>query len=536
MELSHRMHPDDPYPLLKPIAPRLRSLLPADLYITAWMDLSPEVAMQVFEHLRSLQWILHDYVPPQVAQAPPQPGQLRWYWQEGTLLFTDLAGFTPLMEANARCGQAGIEMMLAQLNTYFTAMIEILSKSGGNLLEFTGDAMLAQFAADPQHRDIERAIRAGLRMQRAMAQFTDLPIAGQHYTLQMRVGIHRGQFLQADIGTPLRMEHVLLGRSVQIAKACEGSGQVGRVCLSDTTAQQVATCFRLEPWRPGYVLVRDDLSPQQLGEYDLVPPRRRAASNILFDRRPAAIVSAITDLLDQLEPLACYLPPVLLTHVVEHTANRHIPPQFTTPTVAFVSIRGLSEQADQTCPATLPTLIQAFARLFARINAAAEAQGGILKKITYHLASSDMMIYFGIPHYYQDNALRAATALLNIRTLIQNTPTPIPTDTALFLSCQIGIAQGPVFAAEIGEPRGRREFNVLGDAVNTAARLMARANPNQILVTQSVYEAIADRFPAIPLGSCTLKGKSQPLPVFDLCPLPAGIATGGDDRGKIGVS
>lgn len=365
-----------------------------------------------------------------------------------------------------------------------------------------------------------------------MAQFTDLLIAGEHYTLRMRVGIHRGRFLQADIGTPLRMEHVLLGQSVQIAKTCEGKGQVGRVCLSEATAQQVATLFRFDPWCPGYCLVRDDLSPEQLGEYDMVPPRRRAASNILLDRSPAAIVSAITDTLDQLEPLACYLPPILLTHVVEHTANRHIPPQFTTPAVAFVSIRGLSEQADRTPPEALPTLIQVFARLFARINAATEAQGGILKKITYHLVGSDLMIYFGVPHYYQDNALRAATALLKIRTLIQNTPIPVPTDTASFLSCQIGVAQGPVFAAEIGEPRGRREFNVLGDAVNTAARLMGRANTNQILLTQSVYAAIADRFPATPLGSLSLKGKSQPIPVFDLCPLATLDNDGGATIGE----
>jgi len=477
--------------------------------------------MQVFEHLRSLHWILHDYVPRQVAQSPPCPGQLRWEWQEDTLLFTDLAGFTPLMEANARCGQAGVEAMLAQINAYFTAMIEILSKSGGNLLEFTGDAMLVQFPADPQHHDIKRAIRAGLRMQRAMEQFTELPIAGAVYALRMRVGIHRGRFLRADIGTPLRMEHVLLGQSVQRAKACEGHGQVGRVCLSEATAQQVAGLFRFDSWHPGYALVRDDLSPEQLGEYDLVPPRRRAASNILFDRSPPAIVAAITETLDQLEPLACYLPPVLLTHVVEHTANRRIPPQFTTPTVAFVSIRGLSEQADLAAPEALPALIQTFTRLFALINAATESQGGILKKITYHLAGSDMMIYFGIPHYYSDNALRAATALLTIRTLIQNTPIPVATDTLRCLSCQIGLAQGPVFAAEIGEARGRREFNILGDAVNTAARLMGQAGLNQILLTESVYHAVVDRFPAIPLGKLALKGKSQPLSVFELCP-PSG--------------
>ncbi len=155
------------------------------------------------------------------------------------------------------------------------------------------------------------------------------------------------------------------------------------------------------------------------------------------------------------------------------------------------------------------------------MNAAAENQGGILKKITYHLVGSDTMIYFGIPHDYSDHALRAVTAMLRIRTLIQSTPMPVPTATLPFLCCQIGIAQGPVFAAEIGEPRGRREFNILGDAVNTAARLMGRAGTNQILLTESVYRAVADRFPTTPLGTLPLKGKSQRIPVFDLCPLTA---------------
>src|SRR3970040_2537853 len=102
----------------------------------------PPSLTRVFEHLRTLQRILSDYVPRQVAEALPRPGEARHEWQEGTLMFTDLAGFTPLMEANAARGSAGAESLLGVLNSYFSEMIEFISISGGNLLEFTGDAML----------------------------------------------------------------------------------------------------------------------------------------------------------------------------------------------------------------------------------------------------------------------------------------------------------------------------------------------------------------------------------------------------------
>ena len=83
-------------------------------------------------------------------------------------------------------------------------------------------------------------------------------------------------------------------------------------------------------------------------------------------------------------------------------------------------------------------------------------------------------------------------------------------------SCQIGINLGSAFSAEIGEPNGRREFNLLGDTVNVAARLMDRALPNQILMSQPVYEEIKDAFSAEYLGDVSLKGKGAPTPLFEL--------------------
>lgn len=122
--------------LLAPIEWRLRSLLPAPLYASTWIQPSSEHLTQVFHHLRTLQYILSDYVPRSVARNPPIPGQTRSHWQEGTLLFTDLAGFTALMEAHAIAGRDGAERLLTILNHYFSTMLEIVSKSRGDLRRF----------------------------------------------------------------------------------------------------------------------------------------------------------------------------------------------------------------------------------------------------------------------------------------------------------------------------------------------------------------------------------------------------------------
>ncbi len=140
----------------------------------------------------------------------------------------------------------------------------------------------------------------------------------------------------------------------------------------------------------------------------------------------------------------------------------------------------------------------------------------MLKKITYHLAGSDIVIYFGVPTAHTNDPIRAAQAALAIREVITSLKPPTVGNLVPEITCQIGIARGPAFAAEIGELRGRREFNVLGDTINTAARLMNRAAASQILMTGSVYEGLGGHFQCESLGSASLKGKSAPIPIYAL--------------------
>jgi len=498
------------------LEPRLRHLLPADLYANYWISPSPETLMHVFEHLRTLRRILSDYVPRQVSESLPHPGQARYEWQEGTLMFTDLAGFTPLMEASAQHGRAGAVALLEVLNRYFAAMIEIISKSGGNLLEFTGDAMLALFPAGPRLNDTRQAVRAGLRMQRAMSQFANIQVLGDSFKLGMRIGLHSGKFLTADIGTPRRMENVLLGSTVRQTKKAEGAGEVGRVNLTFRAFQRVQDNFEFDDGEPGHMLVVDNLSERQLGEYDIAMGSRRMANPVLFDRSVEGLAQEIEGLVNLIEPLACYLPAPVLNLAVEGTAHRRIEPKFPELTVMFVNLLGLPEAADSAQPGEEERIVSTFSRAFALINAAIESRGGVLKHVTYHLSGSDMLIYFGTPNAHTDDPARAASAALAIKDMIAGFEPTMVNNGMIHLSCQVGISCGSVFAAEIGEPRGRREFNILGDTVNTAARLMGKADHNQILINDSVYQEIKDVFEVEPMGVMTLKGKTSVGSIYAL--------------------
>ncbi len=501
---------------LATIEPRLRLLLPADLYASAWVSPSTDILMNVFEHLRTLQHILYGYIPRQVSEALPAPGELRHEWQEGTLMFTDLAGFTPLMEANAARGRAGAGEVLSILNNYFAEMLEIISKSGGNLLEFTGDAMLVQFPTDKRKSDTAQAVRAGLRMQRAMVRFANIQGEEGTISLRQRIGIHTGRFFTADIGTPRRMEHVLLGSAVQKTKHAEGTGKADRVNLTKEAYERVNDEFRFEPGEPGFMLVVDDLTDKQLGEFDIAPASRRLRGAVLFDKSIEGLVSEIEEAVKLVEPLASFIPDPILNLLVENAARREIPPDFPKVTVVFVNLIGLPESVEESSAEEEPGIVSSFSRVFARINAAVEARGGVLKKVTYHLAGSDIMLYFGAPNAHTNDTARAASAALDIRDIIANLDPPTVSGKQVTVSCQIGMTHGPAFAAEIGEPRGRREFNLLGDTVNTAARLMGRALGNRILISDAVRQEISHLFKCQSIGSMPLKGKKDRMPIFAL--------------------
>ena len=487
------------------------------MYAAMWLNPSVDIMIRMHDHLRTLQRILHDYTSRQIDITKLKPGDVKTEWQYGAMMFTDLAGFTKLMEANASKGKEGAENLLKELTKYFSTMISIISKSGGELVEFTGDAMLVVFPKKEKRDETSRAIRAGLRMQRAMKDFAEIETPVGTVNLQMRIGIHSGRFLTAEIGTPRRMEHVLLGKDVQKAKLSESNGRNGLVNVSQNAYNLVKDDFRFEVGDEGYYLVLDDMTAEDLGDYEITPLGRRMASPVLIDRKnKKEVLESITNLLNSIEPLASYIPDPVLSMLVESASSRRIDPEFPTPTIMFINFIGLPESADRALPGEERKLAASFSKAFSLINAAVDARGGVLKKVTYHLSGSDIVVYFGVPNAHTNDEFRAASAAIAIQDIVENIKPPTIGGIQPDVYCQIGINKGPAFMAEVGDPRGRREFNVLGDTVNTAARLMNRAQKNQIIVAESVMKAIEEKFECSSIGEVSLKGKSKPLNLYEL--------------------
>lgn len=503
---------------LKPIQklePRLRRLLPADVYVATWLNADRNTLTKTLDHLRKMHRTLFDYVPRHVTEIMTEPGRIQHEWQEGSLMFTDLAGFTALLEAYSVYGTAGAGDVLKILNDYFSTTIEIISKSGGHLLEFTGDAVLVHFAGNDYQNDTEQAVNAGLRMQRAMSKFQDIQTPHGKLSLEMRIGVHRGRFIMAQIGTPRRMEQVLLGSPVRLSKIAEGAGREGRVNLTPEAYEFVKDKFETEPGDEGHIIVIDNFTEEQLGDYELTAfSARRLPGSLLLDRSEEGLTEAIEEMVNKIEPLACYIPLPVMDFLVENVSRDGIPPTFPELTVMFINLIGISENIEAIEEENIGDIITKFSELFALINASIESRGGVLKHVTYHLSGADILIYFGLPNAHANDSSRAVAAANEIRHIVEEMPSPYGEDETM--AVKIGISHGSVFAAEIGEQRGRREWNILGDTVNIAARLMGVAKPNQILMNESVYHEVWREYDCEMLPRVTLKGKTRRLPIFTL--------------------
>ena len=98
----------------------------------------------------------------------------------------------------------------------------------------------------------------------------------------------------------------------------------------------------------------------------------------------------------------------------------------------------------------------------------------------------------------EERMLRAMRAVLDV-----NSPLPL----------RIGVNRGRIFVGDFGPPY-RRTYSVKGDAVNLAARLMAKAEPGQLLTTDDVLERSRTRFDTVALEPFQAKGKAEPVQAY----------------------
>ncbi len=168
-------------------------------------------------------------VPEEVARSLLlEGGRLEPRQVDGTILFCDIEQFTALTQ---RLGPNGI---VTTLNSFFTAMVEILERHGGVVTQFQGDAMLATFNVPLENKDhATNALKAAEEMQ--------LKASSEKFTgesLGIRIGINSGQFVAGLVGAEGRLSYTVHGDAVNLAARLEAMNKEygTRILVSSHTA------------------------------------------------------------------------------------------------------------------------------------------------------------------------------------------------------------------------------------------------------------------------------------------------------------
>ncbi|MBU0970591.1 MAG: HAMP domain-containing protein [Proteobacteria bacterium] len=154
-------------------------------------------------------------------------------FKDVTILFADLRDFTPMTEANDP------KSVVRILNAYFKEMSAAITANSGLILQFLGDEIYAVFGAPVscKHHP-SNAFSAALDMEKRLAALNKRFALQKTPGLSHGIGIHTGQVLAANIGSPDRLSYLLVGDAVNLASRLQSLTRElsARIIVSADTA------------------------------------------------------------------------------------------------------------------------------------------------------------------------------------------------------------------------------------------------------------------------------------------------------------
>ena len=150
-----------------------------------------------------------------------------------TIMMTDLRGFTSM------CGTMEPENVVKLLNHYLEAMTRIITRYGGTIDEFIGDAILVVFGAPLKLEHAEaRAVACAIEMLNAMPEINKWNVAQRLPEVEMGIGVHSGEVVLGNIGSDLRAKYGIVGSTINLTSRVESYTVGGQVLISEATRER----------------------------------------------------------------------------------------------------------------------------------------------------------------------------------------------------------------------------------------------------------------------------------------------------------
>ena len=388
---------------------------------------------------------------------------------ETALLFADISGFTALTERLAEQGAGGMEQLTQILNAYFGRLIATIDSHGGDIIKFAGDAMLAVWPAT-EGRELAQcqraALQCGLAAHAALRDFK----APDGTKLALKIAISADSLRSYHLGGKLgRKEFTVTGPALSLA------GEAGGECPPD----------KLVCHKSAWPLVEDDFVGEDIGDYSML---------ITASQAPASIEAIEFPVTDEavLAELKAYIPGAV--HSRLSTGQGEWLGELRRVSVLFIN---LPDMQIDTSTDIAQEVMDALQRCLYRYE-------GSINKLSVDDKGVSLLAALGLPPLaHNDDSLRAVFAAMDMQKVLNK----------LGWQCAIGISSGRVFCGTIGDHR-RREYTLMGDNVNLAARLMQASKGKGILCDEATYLASSADVEFQSHPALQLKGKSERIANF----------------------
>lgn len=172
--------------------------------------------------------------------------------------------------------------------------------------------------------------------------------------------------------------------------------------------------------------------------------------------------------------------------------------------VLFADLAGFTTFSETREPTEVLEMLNAY---WAVVVPAIAGAGGVIE----HFAGDGIMAIFNAAGDQPDHAHRAARAA---RAIVEAAG-PIAASRPGWPTFRVGVNTGPAVLGDVGAAE-RRSFSVVGDATNTAARLMTVAEPGQIVVGRATWEGLGSEAIGAALGPVRVKGRREPVEAWRL--------------------
>ena len=413
---------------------------------------------------------------------------------QAAILFADISGFTLLTEHMAEKGPTGVETLARILNEYFGQLIDIIHDYGGDVVKFAGDAVIAVWPVIPdvaindtisradQWQWTMRAAECAIEVHRRLTNYE-----AEDANLFLKLAVSMGRISTVHVGGVFnRWEFLITGTPLVELGIANNIARAGDILITPSA------------WK----FIRNDCDAETM-EFELkdaIAQGGRLKSlnkpSSIFDvpQQPAVPEGAE----NSLRP---YIPGAIINRLTAGQGSWIA--ELRRVTVLFINLPGVDQD-------TRLENAQSIARLIQRSVYHYE---GSINKINVDDKGITIVAALGLPPFsHEDDPARGVQSALMIRRELNKLNVP----------SYIGVATGRIFCGSVGND-SRREYTIIGNAVNLSARLMGAASEQDeliakyvvpILCDRTTYDSAKDAVEFTPLPPQRVKGRTEPVEVF----------------------